>query len=52
MSGKEECASSIAWFSTSMRRTAGSARVSRLSVYDYAYYKYKCAIKLAVLKDS
>ena len=28
--------SSIAWFSTQVRRTAGSARVSRLSVsYDY-----------------
>ena len=28
--------SSIAWFSTELRRTAGSARVSRLSVsYDY-----------------
>ena len=32
--------SSIAWFSTEMRRTASSARVSRLSVsYDYDFIK-------------
>ena len=32
--------SSIAWFSTQVRRTASSARVSRLSVsYDYVETK-------------
>ena len=34
--------SSIAWFSTYVRRTAGSARVSRLSVScDYGMMEYK-----------